>query len=30
MCGEMPGLVWWFGGRLGWFVVEDPGIGLVE
>ncbi len=27
MCGEMLGLVWW---RLGGFVVEDSGIGLVE
>jgi hypothetical protein len=30
MCGEMLGLVRWFGGRLGGFVVKDSGVGLVE
>jgi hypothetical protein len=30
MCGEMLGLVWWFSGWLGGFMVEDSGVGLVE
>jgi hypothetical protein len=30
MCGEMLGLVWRFGGRLGGFVMENSGVGLVE